>query len=224
MPAFGRTKLQIINAVLPRMREGTVATSSSTTYAALVSSVISTVKTQIEQAWDWRDLRDTYQIDVVANTASYVLTSSGQFARILDMWNETTNREVTRGTTRGFNEKYFGTSSVQTGDPTEYNPVGLNSNYDVQFDVWPRPTRSNSLIVNIYMPEPDPATDSTVILVPNQILIEGVVAYLIAERGDDGGIGAQTQMDLYKEMLAGAIAAETSQDESEITWNADVPE
>lgn len=224
MPAFGQTRLQIINQVLPRMREATVATSSSTVYATLVSAVLNSVKTQMEQKWKWRDLRDTFQVSMVSGTASYVLTSSGQFARILDMWNETTGLEVKRGTTRGFNSKYLGTTSVQEGDVTHYSPVGLNANYDVQFDVWPRPNRSNSLIVNVYMPEGDPTTDDTVILVPNQILIEGMVAYLMAERGDDSGVQVETQKELYTAMLTDAIAGEIGEDESETDWSAEVPQ
>src|SRR3990167_7476759 len=216
MPAFGKTRLQIINEVLPRMREGTVATASSTTYASLVASVLNTIKTQIEQAWMWRDLRDTYTVTAVPNTTSYALTSSGQFAQIIDVWNETSNLEVDRGTTRGFNAKFFGVDTVQTGDVSEYNPVGLDANYDVQIDTWPNVTATNSLKVNLYLPQQDPTADSTVILIPNQVLIEGIVAYLMAERGDDQGTAYQAQLDLYKDMLAGVIAAEAGQDESEI--------
>src|SRR3990167_11515565 len=105
MPAYGKTRLQIINEVLPRMREGTVATASSTTYAALVASVLNTIKTQIEQAWMWRDLRDTYTVTVNPGTTSYAPTRSGQFAQIIDVWNTTTNLEVDRGTTRGLDRK-----------------------------------------------------------------------------------------------------------------------
>lgn len=215
---YGRTRLQIINAVLERMRESTVATSSSTTYAALVSQILNQVKDQIEAAWQWRALRDTYDVTVTPATQSYSLTSAGAFAQILDVWNTTTGCEVARGTTRGFNKKFFGgTSGVQTGDVSEYNPVGLDSNFDVQIDTWPVVTRSNVLKVNVYLPTQEPA-DATVILIPNQVLIEGIVAYLIAERGDDGGVAAQAQMALYQSMLSDAIAAETGQDESEIDW------
>lgn len=216
---FGRTRLQIINAVLERMRESTVATSSSTTYASLVSQILNQVKDQIEAAWQWRALRETYEITVVPGTPGYGLTSAGQFAQIIDVWNVTTGREVERGTTRGFNEKFFGvTNGVQTGDVSEYNPVGLTAAFDVQIDTWPIVTRSNVLKVNVYLPTQEP-TDATVILIPNQVLIEGIIAYLIAERGDDGGVSAQSQMDLYSRMLGDAIAAEGGQDSSETDWN-----
>ena len=218
MPAYGQTKLQIVNAVLPRMREATVATSSSTVYASLVSAVLNTVRTQIEQAWMWKALRDTYTVTVTPGNVSYSLTGSGQFARIMDVWNTTSDAEVTPGSYHTFNERFFANDVVSTGNVTEYNQVGLDSNYDIQIDIWPNVLATNVLKVNLYLPQPDPAADSTVILVPNQILIEGMVAYLMAERGDDNGVAYQQQQQLYQDMLAGAIAAEAGQDQTEVDW------
>ena len=218
MPAYGQTKLQIVNAVLPRMREATVATSSSTVYASLVSAVLNTVRTQIEQAWMWKALRDTYTVTVTPGSVSYSLTGSGQFARIMDVWNTTSDAEVMPGSYHTFNERFFANDVVSTGDVTEYNQVGLDSNYDIQIDIWPNVLATNVLKVNLYLPQADPATDSTVILVPNQILIEGMVAYLMAERGDDNGVAYQQQQQLYQDMLAGAIAAEAGQDQTEVDW------
>ena len=219
MPAYGQTRLQIINAVLPRMRESTVATSSSTIYASLVASVLNVIKAQIESAWQWRNLRDTYTITVTPGVTSYALTGSGQFAQIMDIWNRTTNRELDRGTTRGFNEKFFGVTTVQTGDVAEYNPAGLDASYDVQIDTWPNVTATNTLKANLYVPAADPATDATVVLIPNQVLIEGMIAYLLAERGDDSGTAVQMQVAIYERMLGDAIAAEIGQDSSEADWN-----
>ena len=218
MPAFGQTRLQIINAVLPRMRESTVATASSTTYALMVANVLNTIRSQIESAWQWRNLRDTYIVTVLPGTTSYSLVSSGQFAQIIDVWNTTNNSEVLRGTTRGFNTKFFGTDTIATGDVSQYNPVGLDANYDVQIDTWPDVTATNSLSVNLYIPQADPPLDTTVILVPNQVLIEGMVAYLIAERGDDSGTAAQMQFSIYQQMLADAIAVDVSHDPTEADW------
>lgn len=218
MPAYNQTRLQIVNAVLSRLREATVATTSTTLYSTFISTLLNTVRTQIEQAWQWRDLRDTYTLTVNPGTTSYSLTSSGQFAQIQDVWNRTTNKEVARGTTRGFNQKFFGVTTVERGDVTEFNPVGLDANYDVQIDTWPNVNSTNSLRVNLYIPQQDPTADSTVIVCPNQILIEGMVGYAMAERGDDNGVAVQAQMDLYREMLAGAIAGEIGQDQSEADW------
>ena len=217
MATFGKTRLQIINAVLPRLRESTVATSSSTIYAALIAAILDSVKTQMESAWIWRALRDTYTITTVSGTTSYSLTSSGQFATIIDAWNTTTNRQLAPSTTADFNKKFFGVTTVQTGNVSEYNVVGVDANYDLQIDTWPNATAANTLKINVYIPQPDPI-DSAVILVPNQVLIEGIIAYAIAERGDDNGVAAQAQMQLYQAMLGDAIAAEVGADSSEVDF------
>jgi len=218
MAAYGQTKLQIINTVLTRMRENTVATSSSTTYANLVTSVLNSVKTQIESAWIWKALRDTYTVTVVPDITSYSLTSAGQLARILDVWNVTSRREVAQGSYHSFNERFFAHDTVATGDVREYNIAGFDSNYDIQIDTWPNVTATNSLRVNVYKVLPDPATDDTVIIVPNQPLIEGMVAYLMAERGDDGGVAVETQMNVYRDAVSGAIGAEAAHDPSEVDF------
>jgi hypothetical protein len=218
MPAYGKTKLQVVNEVLERLRESTVATTSSTTYATLVARVLNSVKTEIEQSWAWLNLRDTYNVTATPGVTSYALTGSGQYAQILDIWNGTTKRKLSRGTFASFNAKFFGVDTLQTGDVTEYLPVGVDSNFDLQFDVWPNPTASNLLKVNIYAPQADPETDATVIVVPSQILIEGILAYMLAERGDDNGTAAQAQQAYYRALLAGSVATEGGHDPSEQDW------
>jgi hypothetical protein len=218
MPAYGKTKLQVVNEVLERLRESTVATTSSTTYATLVARVLNSVKTEIEQSWAWLNLRDTYNVTATPGVTSYALTGSGQYAQILDIWNGTTKRKLSRGTFASFNAKFFGVDTLQTGDVTEYLPVGVDSNFDLQFDVWPNPTASNLLKVNIYAPQADPETDATVIVVPSQILIEGILAYMLAERGDDNGTAAQAQQAYYRALLAGTVATEGGHDPSEQDW------
>jgi hypothetical protein len=218
MPAFGKTRLQVVNEVLERLRESTVATTSSTTYATLVARVLNSVKTEIEQSWAWLNLRDTYNVTATPGVTSYALTGTGQYAQILDVWNTTSKRQMVRGTYAGFNQKFFGANTLQTGDPTQYLPVGVDANFDLQFDIWPNPSSTNSLVVNVYAPQPDPALDDTVIVVPSQILIEGIVAYLLAERGDDNGTAAQAQQAYYRALLAGSVATEGGHDPSEQDW------
>jgi len=217
MPAYGKTKLQVVNEVLERLRESTVATTSSTTYATLVARVLNSVKTEIEQSWKWLNLRDTYNVTTTPGVTSYALTGSGQYAQILDVWNATTKKEMRLGTYASFNRKFFG-ADLQTGSPTEYLPVGIDSNFDLQFDIWPNPTTSNLLKVNVYAPQADPGTDATVIVVPSQILIEGILAYMLAERGDDNGTAAQAQQAYYRALLAGSVATEGGHDPSEQDW------
>lgn len=219
MPAFNKTRLQIVNEVQERLRETPTATTSSTLYATFLAKLLNSVKTEIEQSWSWLNLRDTWVITTTSGTSSYALTSSGQYAQILDMWNTTTNKEMKRSNFAQMNRKFFGVSSVQTGPPQQYLPAGHDTNYDLQIDVWPIPTSTtNTLRVNVYAPQKDPTSDSTVLIVPGQILIEGMIAYALFERGDDNGLAAQAQQQYYRALLAGAVATEGGHDPWEQDW------
>ena len=221
MAASGKTKLQLVNAVLARLRESTVATTSTTTYSSLILEFVDTVKDEVEAAHYWRDLRNTYTITAVPGTTLYTFTSAGQHARILDMWNSTTQGEVTRGTFHDFNKKFFGVSTVQTGNVTQFLPAGLDSSYDLQVDLWPSPSPTNTIKANLYVPGPalTSVADATVVIAPNQVIIEGALAMAIEERGDDNGTAADKQFARYQNMLASYIAADIGSDESEVAWH-----
>lgn len=221
MPLSGQTRLQLVNRALSRMRESTVATTSSTLYAALVANTLDVVKTEIENAHRWLDLRDTYIVTATPGVSSYVLTGSGAYAQVLDAWNTTDGAELTLGTFRSFNQKFFGVTTVETGTPTEYLPAGLDASYDKQIDIWPVPTSTVTLKFNVYAPQAAPTTDSDVVLVPQDVLVEGMISRLISERGDDNGQAAQMAEGLYQKLLGDAIAIELGADPSEVDWIAD---
>src|SRR3972149_1401867 len=54
MSASGLTYLQIINRVLPRLREKTVASNGATTYSAMIGTMVNQIKNEIEVAWQRR--------------------------------------------------------------------------------------------------------------------------------------------------------------------------
>lgn len=218
MPTTGRTFLQTINIVLPRLRKATVAANNTTTYSTMIGTLVNQVKTEIEWAHDWRDLRNTYTVTAVPGTTAYTFTSAGPNAQILDAWNTTSLAEMKRGTFSDFNEKFFGVSTVETGEPSQYLTAGLDANYDLQVDIWPSPSSTNTLKFNLYVPQATLTSDSTVITIPNDVLIEGVVARALAERGDDGGDAAKMQEQVYMRMLALAIANEKRHSPDEVNW------
>jgi hypothetical protein len=66
------------------------------------------------------------------------------------------------------------------------------------------------------MPQDDLTLDTEVVQIPYTLLIEGVLARAIAERGEDGG--NQDQEMRYRNMLADLIAIENGQRVDETTW------
>lgn len=216
-----QTYLQLVNKVLVRLRESTVATVTETSYSTLIGALMNRVKSEIEDAWRWHALRDTYQITTTPGTATYVLTDSGPDAVIIDAYNTSQQRQMERGNVRDFNNKFFGVTTAVTGNPTQFLEGGLNVDFDLSIDIWPIPATGVTDVIkfNIYVPQAELSAGSDVPLVPQNVLVEGTVARAIMERGDDGGVAIQSQEALYRELLSSAIARDAGRDEFELIWS-----
>lgn len=216
MPAVGTTALQALNKVLIRMRESTVANFSSlTANQQMFLDMLNTVKTEVENAWMWDALRDTYEVAAVPGTVSYAFTGAGAGARIIDAWNETNGNQLCAGTYMDFNQRYFGGLPVSTGIVSEYITNTVNASYDLKVDVWPSPGSTQTLNFNLYVPQADLSATTDVMRVPPNVVIEGTIAYLMAERNDEG---ADKQMARYQRLLADAVAADASRHSEELDW------
>ena len=66
------TYIQIINAVLRRLREDEVASPSDTEYSTLIGDFVNETKREVEAAWNWTALRTT--ITLSADNATTEMT------------------------------------------------------------------------------------------------------------------------------------------------------
>lgn len=218
------TYLQVVNRVLARLRENAVATYTETTYSTLIGALVNQVKSEIEDAYYWNALRDTYTITTTVSTTSYAFTGAGAKAVVLEGWNTTWQTPLERGTNAQFNEWYYGTTSIQTGPVTNFIPAGLSALYDLKVDVWPAPeATAQTLKFSIYAPQADLSSDADVPLVPQTVLIEETIARALNERGDDSAPKPQQPGDtfLLRELLQSYVAREAGHDDEEMDWIAD---
>ncbi len=216
-----QTWLQLTNECLKRMREGTVSAVSETTYSTLVGALVNQVKREIERAYYWNALRDTYSITTSDGVSSYGFTGAGPNAVVIDGWNTSTPGGITRGTNADFNAYFFGVTTAQTGSSVEqFIPTGVTADYDLKIDVWPVPeATAQTLKFNLYVPQADLSADADVPLVPQDVLIEETIARLKVERGDDDApkpLPGETF--ILKDLLAAAVAREGGHDDDETTW------
>src|SRR3989304_734160 len=111
------------------------------TYSTFISKLVNQVKTEIEQAFYWHALRDTFSVDTVVDTTSYTFTGAGPEAAVISAWDTTSGRQIKRGTNAQFDVLFFGvpTASIQSGAPEYYVPAGISAGYDLKIDVWPKP-------------------------------------------------------------------------------------
>jgi len=209
------TYLEVVNKVLRRLREPTVASVSENSYSALIGELVNVSKREIEDAWNWAALRTTLTATTAPDLFNYVLRGAGTRFRVLEVINDTDNFFMQPRDGRWF-ESHLLLTDPQKGSPIYYNFNGVTSYGDSQVDVFPIPDTVYTLRFNVVMPQDDLTTDSEIVQIPYQLLIEGVLARAIAERGEDGG--NQDQEMRYRNMLADLISIENGHRVEETTW------
>ncbi len=209
------TYLEIVNKVLKRLREPTVASVSENSYSSLIGDLVNVAKREIEDAWNWSTLRTTLTATTAPDLFNYVLRGAGTRFRVLEIINDTDNVFLYPRDGRWFETNLLMTP-VQKGSPLYYNFNGVTSYGDTQVDVFPVPDGVYTLRFNVVMPQDDLTLDTEVVQIPYTLLIEGTLARAIAERGEDGG--NQDQEMRYRNMLADLIAIEAGTRPEETTW------
>lgn len=221
------TYLQIVNRVLQRMREATVATPTETMYSTLIANLVNQVKSEMERAWYWQALRDTYAVTAVDQTTSYAFTGAGPEAVVLDGWNTTTPLPLLRGTNTDFNDKFFNVQTVQTGPITQYLPAGVNADYDLKIDTWPKPVTGSgagdALKFTLYVPQAELSDGGDIPLVPQSVLVEETVARAMIERGDEAAPKPDVPGDpfIMHNLLSAAISRDAGHADEDMDWVAE---
>jgi hypothetical protein len=209
------TYLEIVNKVLKRLRETEVSTVSSNTYSSLIGELVNATKSEVENAWNWSALRTTLTATTSNDLFNYVLTDSGTRFRVLDVINDTTNVYMYEQPSSWFDRQFL-MATVQKGSPAYYNFNGVDTNGDSQVDVFPVPDGIYDLRINVVLPQADLTSDSEIVKVPGNLIVEGVISRALSERGEDGG--NQEQESRYRNMLADYISIEAGNRSDETVW------
>ena len=210
------TLLQIVNGVLRRMREDVVTTYNETAYSTLIEDFVNEAKREVEDAWEWTKLRQTIQITTASGTFRYVLTGAGDRYRIKQVFNDTEDASLIRGTYKQMN-RWLNQNSQTNGIPN-YFDINGQSGGDPQVDLYPKPGGIYVLNFNMVIPQADLATAATELTVPDYPVLLLAHAKAISERGDDGSTQyAEVMGNAYK-ALGDAIAIDAANVPSEMVW------
>lgn len=211
------TYLQIVNAVLRRLREEEVTSVDETAYSKLVGDFVNEAKREVEDAWNWIQLRSTIRFACVAGTFEYTLTGAGTRFRILQVLNDTEDFEMQK-VPYGFMNKLFLTSgTVQTGHP-EFYDINGTSGGDPNVNVWPIPNATDYLNFNMVIPQVDLSADTDTLTVPYMPVVLGAYAKAVSERGEDGSTMYAESMNNYMTALSDAIAIDSYNVSEELDW------
>ncbi len=201
------TYLELINDVLIRLRETTVASNNQTTYSTLIGKFVNDAKRQVEDAFSWNVLGQNITLTTVGNTYSYSLTGAGQKFQVMDAINTTSNVGMQNISFVQMN-RFQNLVPVATGIPEYYAFDGVDSNGDTKVSLYSRPDGVYTVIFSLTIPQATLSSDATSILVPDFLVAQNAYARALVERGEDGGLSSSEAYQLYKSMLSDYIALE----------------
>ena len=201
------TYLELVNDVLIRLRETTVATATETPYSTLIGKFVNDAKRQIEDAFAWNVLGTTITLSTTSGTYSYSLTGAGQKFQVVDVINATSNLSMRNIDFASMNRKQNFSTPV-SGIPSEYAFDGVDGSYNTKVTLYPRPDGVYSIPFSLTVPQATLSSDFTVVLVPDVLVVQNAYSRALVERGEDGGLSSSEAYLLYKSMLSDYIALE----------------
>jgi len=212
------TYLEVVNKVLVRLRENEVSSLTETSYSKLIAELVNVVKREIENSWNWHSLRETLTATTSDGNFNYVLYGAGTTSRILNVYNDTDDIAMYPRSGEWFDQQMRMVDTVQKDSPMYYNINGVSQYGDMQMDFYPVPDGVYNIRINIAKQQDYLTTASERVLIDPHLLIEGVLARAISERGEDGGMPDQELR--YRNMLADLISIEAGHRPFETIWSA----
>jgi len=215
---------ELINEVLIRLREDTIATDWSgnindsttvTDYQKVIGSLINDSKRNIESYHDWLVLRETVDVATVSGTRNYNL-SSGQEIKIIDVINQSTGVKLVQVSRQYINSTLY--PSENSGEPLYYAFNGSDSSNNLKVDLEPKPNSVQTVSFDMVKYQDELKTASTIIKIPEKVVIIGAWMRAVAERGEDGGTQSSVIAMEYKEVLNQSIMVDSGNTQYESDW------
>ena len=211
------TYLDLVNAVLRRLREDEVTTVSESDYSRLIGDFVNDAKRLVEDAWDWTALRQEFSIESIVGTNTYSLTDFSVRSKIISVHNETTNQVIPRESLQRVRRMHLENNGAQ-GSVQYYTIDNVDSNNDLQIRFFATPAFVHNFTVYGVKRTDDMTLDSDETLIPSAPIVQWAYSYALRERGETGGQSASEQAVFAKEDLTNAIAQDASQHPEETIW------
>jgi hypothetical protein len=210
------TYVEIVNAVLRRLRETEVNAVSDSEYSTLVGDFVIATKREVEAATNWTVLRQAIPINTVQGTSQYSLTGAGKRFTTLDVYNVTDDQSLFKTTAlQGRKDVLIGTEGV----PSEYFYEGVDSNGDIYVHISPVPDGVYTLNFNLVVPQTDSPNSTDQMLLDEWPLIQGAYSKAVSERGEDSGRTSGEAREAYRLALGDAVALDVERSFGEDVWH-----
>ena len=211
------TYLQLINAVLRKLREDEVTTANETDYSKLIGDFVNDAVNHVEASWDWSSLRDTITFTTVADNDTYSLTGYGIRGEIMSVYNDTKKSELRQRSKGYIIDKQV--RSTQTGSPSYWALNGTDVNNDANIIVYPKPDDAYVITANVVLRNTILSDDADSTKLPTLPIVQMAFAYALRERGETGGQSASEQLVIARNDLANAIALDAGNNAGELVFD-----
>ncbi len=215
------TYLQLVNAVLRRLRESEVTTvqgaGNTNSYARLVGDFINEAKSQVEAAYDWSALRTTNTVTTSADVFNYELQDTRTSAKVLDVFNDTNNIEMRYQTSNWFDNEFL-MANPPVGVPIYYNFNGVSSEGNIQVDIYPIPDGVYTIRFNMTSRNLPLTADTDVTVLPTRPIILLATAMAIEERGEDGGQQSMNAYGMAQSALSDELSFDAARHPEDTIW------
>jgi hypothetical protein len=211
------TYLELVNAVLRRLRVDQVTSVAETDYSLLIGDFINDAKTSVEVAWDWSALRTTLVINTTNAVSNYTLLNSNNNVKVFDVINDTANAFM-KYRPSDWMRNAFLNNEPATGVPFYYTLNGLNASGDTLVDVYPIPDGPYALNFNVILRNPELVLDTDSLLIPSKPIIHLALALAARERGETGGTTTPEYFVVADNYLSDAIAMDANKYPEELIF------
>jgi len=213
------TYLELVNGVLKRLREDTVATVTETSYAELIGIFVNEARREVEDAWQWNALKTSIVVPTVIGQRDYDLTGSHSRTRVLEAFNTTKKwRLIDLPDSRWINNQ-LAVTTVVSQSPTHYDYTQNDTTSGtLTVRLYPLPDAVESLTFYVINPQEDFTTGTEKLYIPKDPVLQLAHLKAINERGEDQGRAAEIQERLYLKTLADAISQDAARTPEATVW------
>lgn len=211
------TYLQLVNAVLRRLREDQAGTVYESDYTQMIGDFVNDAKRQVEDSWDWGALRQDIDVLTIAGVNEYALTGTSNRTEILDVYCDTQDSIYKQDTLARIN-KFELQNPNFTAEPNSWAISRVDSNGNVVIKLSPTPESEEDLIVKTVNRSGDLVNDTDTVVVPSAPIIQYAYSFALRERGETGGQTASEQAAFAKQDLNNAIALDATMRPEETIW------
>lgn len=211
------TYLNLVNAVLLRLRESSVDSVDENTYSLMIGQLVNDAKKIVEESWMWSAQRETLTVLTVGGTQTYSLTGSANNIIVESVSYAAGPWFLSERSKTWLIKNKFSTT-MQTA-PQFYIFDGVDSNGDSKVSFYPIPDDVYSIDFEVFQREAELSADDDVTLIPSQPIIMLALALAARERGEVGGQTAAELFAVAHQSLGDAIALDNSKNDTALDWN-----